>query len=248
MSGRSPSRAYSVVVPFYNEADNVPRVLAGLRRAMDELGGSYEAILVNDGSNDGTGELIQELSKDWPEARPIQFAQNLGQAAALFYGLREATGQWILTMDGDGQQDPADFQVLLAKRSTADVVIGIRQPRNDSWLRRAMSKVANSVRGHILHDHVTDTGCGLKILHRDVVGSLIPIRSLYSFIPAMAVNGGFKVVEVPVRHLPRLHGKSNYGLSVFFWRPAVDMVALWWLFKRRIQLQPRRSDGSNAVE
>jgi glycosyltransferase involved in cell wall biosynthesis len=201
---------------------------------MDELGESYEAILVNDGSSDATGQLIDESSTDWPQARPIHFAQNVGQAGALLRGLQAAAGQWIFTIDGDGQHDLADFHVLLGARSTGDLVIGIRQPRHDSWLRRAMSRLANSVRGWMLQDHVTDTGCALKLFRREVVDSLIPIRTLYSFIPAMAVNRGFRVVEVPVRHLPRLHGKSSYGLSVFFWKPAADMLALWWLFQRRI--------------
>ena len=208
---------------------------------MEEFGESYEVILVNDGSTDTSGQLIDNLTTGWPEAHAIHLTRNIGQAGALWHGLHEAAGKWIFTMDGDGQHDPADLRVLQANLSSADVVIGIRTPRQDSWLRRAMSRLANRVRGRLLRDHVTDTGCALKMLHHDVVGSLIPIRTLYSFIPAMAVNSGFQVVEVPVRHLPRLHGKSSYGLSVFFWKPTVDMLALWWLFKRRVPVEPRRS-------
>lgn len=203
---------------------------------MDGLGAPYEVLLVDDGSTDATGLLIEEAAHRWPEVRALHCAQNIGQAGALLQGLRTAAGEWILTMDGDGQQDPADFCVLLQRITDADFVIGIRQPRCDSWLRRAMSKLANTVRSRVLQDRVTDAGCALKVFRRQIVGSLLPIRSLYSFVPAMAVNAGYKVVEVPVSHLPRRHGHSSYGLSVFFWRPAADMIALWWLFRRSMPM------------
>ena len=234
MPGPVPLPTYSVVVPLYNEAENIPAVLAGLRAVLDELGELYEVLLVNDGSTDATGLLIDEAAQRWPEVRVYHFARNVGQAGALLHGLRNAVGDWILTMDGDGQHDPADFRVLLQKLSDADLVVGIRQPRCDNWLRRAMSKLANAVRRRLLQDQVTDAGCALKVFRREIVGSLLPIRSLYSFIPAMAVNAGYRIIELPVRHLPRRHGHSNYGLSVFFWRPAADMIALWWLFKRSV--------------
>ena len=239
---------YSVVIPFYNEAENIPGVLDSVRRVMDGLGESYEVLPINDGSSDASRRVIDEAAANWPQVRAIHFAKNSGQAAALFVGLREARGDWILTMDGDGQQDPADFRVLLQRTAEADLVIGIRQDRQDNWLRRAMSRLANGVRGRLLRDHVTDTGCGLKAFRREVVSALIPIRTLYSFIPAMAVNRGFKVIEVPVRHLPRVHGRSNYGLSVFFWKPAADMLALWWMFKRAIPPVEETKDGSPAAD
>lgn len=240
MPGPVPLPKYSVVVPLYNEAENIPAVLGGLRTVLDELGELYEVLLVNDGSTDATGLLIDQAAQRWPEVRVWHFPRNIGQAGALLHGLRNAAGDWILTMDGDGQHDPADFRVLFQKLPNADLVIGIRQPRCDNWLRRAMSKLANAVRSRLLQDQTTDSGCALKVFRREIVASLLPIRSLYSFIPAMAVNAGYQVIEVPVRHLPRRHGRSSYGLSVFFWRPAVDMIALWWLFKRSV---PRPKTG-----
>jgi dolichol-phosphate mannosyltransferase len=234
MPSALPPPRYSVVAPFFNEAENIPAVLQGLRPVMDGLGAPYEVLLVNDGSTDATGLLIDEAGQRWPEVRGLHFARNIGQAGALLHGLRNAAGEWILTMDGDGQHDPADFRVLLQRTTEADFVIGMRQPRCDRWLRRAMSRLANAVRRRVLQDQVTDAGCALKVFRREIVGSLLPIRSLYSFIPAMAVKAGYKVIEVPVQHLPRRHGHSSYGLSVFFWRPAADMIALWWLFKRSV--------------
>lgn len=234
MEGSIAPPKYSVVVVFYNEAANIPRVLVDLRPVMEALQENYEVLLVNDGSTDPSGRLIDEAAKAWPEVRAIHFARNIGQAGALLRGLRDAAGEWIFTMDGDGQNDPADFANLLRRRFDADLIVGVREKRNDSRLRRSMSRLANAVRGRFLGDGVSDSGCGLKLMHRDVVRGLLPLRSLYSFIPAMAVHAGFRIAEVPVRHLPREHGESNYGLSVFFWKPAVDMLALWWLWKRGI--------------
>ncbi|HYJ07175.1 MAG TPA: glycosyltransferase family 2 protein [Chthoniobacterales bacterium] len=233
MEGSIAPPRYSVVVVFYNEAANIPGVLASLRPVMEGLQENYEVLLVNDGSTDPSGQLIDEAAGAWPEVRAIHFARNIGQAGALLRGLRDAAGEWIFTMDGDGQNDPADFANLLGRRFDADLIVGVRQTRSDSWLRRSMSRLANAVRGRFLGDGVSDSGCGLKLMRRDVVGALLPIRSLYSFIPAMAAHAGFRIAEVPVRHLPRRHGESSYGLSVFFWKPAVDMLALWWLRKRR---------------
>ena len=234
MEVSSPPPKYSVVVVFYNEAANIPGVMASLRPVMEALPENYEVLLVNDGSTDHSGRLIDEAAEAWPEARAIHFTRNIGQAGALLRGLREAAGEWIFTMDGDGQNDPADFVNLLGGIGDADLVVGVRQRRSEGWLRRSMSRLANAVRGRFLGDGVRDSGCGLKLMHRDVVGALLPMRSLYSFIPAMATHAGFRLAEVPVRHLPRRHGESSYGLSVFFWRPTVDMLALWWLWKRRI--------------
>ncbi|HEV3410021.1 MAG TPA: glycosyltransferase family 2 protein [Chthoniobacterales bacterium] len=231
---------YSLVAPLFNEAGNIPALLAQLRPVMDSLGAPYEVLLVNDGSTDETQRLLDEAAGKWSQLRPIHFANNTGQAGALLHGLREAAGEWILTMDADGQHDPADFRALLAETAHAELVVGIRHPRSDSWLRRAMSQIANKVRARVLGDQVLDSGCGLKVMHRTVVPVLWPLRTLYSFIPAMAVHAGFRVSQVRVKHLPRRHGRSSYGLSVFLWRPAVDMLALWWLFRRTIRM-PRRN-------
>ncbi len=226
---------HSVVVAFYNEADNVPDVLSAIRAVLDQMAGRYEALFVNDGSSDGTAQRLSACCQAWPEATVLNLPRNVGQAGALLVGFRRARGEWILTLDGDGQNDPADFPALLdrARATGADLVVGVRTPRNDSWLRRAMSRLANAFRRRVLHDGVSDSGCALKAMRREVVDALVPIRSLYSFIPAMAVSAGFVVAEAPVRHHARRHGKSSYGFSVFLWRPAADMLALWWLLRRR---------------
>jgi len=224
----------SVVIPFYNEQENVAVLLAEVRGVCDGLGRSYEAVLVNDGSSDGTGVCLDEEAKKWPQARIIHFVSNHGQAAALFYGLKSATGDVMVTLDGDGQNDPAEIPRLLAALADCDLVAGIRARRRDSALRVAMSRLANGVRSKILGDGVRDTGCSLKAFRREVVDAFIPIRTMYSFMAAMAVNAGFRLKQIEVAHRPRTRGVSKYGLVAFLWRPLLDMLGLLWFFRRRI--------------
>jgi glycosyltransferase involved in cell wall biosynthesis len=163
----------------------------------------------------------------------VAFERNHGQAAALLVGMRQARGVVIVTLDGDGQNVPSDIPVLLDALDGADLVVGIRQARQDSRLRLAMSRVANAIRARCLRDGVQDSGCGLKVMRRDVVDAFIPIRTLYSFIPALAVAAGYRVVECPVRHRARHAGEAHYGLRTFAWRPLVDMIGVWWFTRRR---------------
>lgn len=224
----------SVVIPFYNEQENVAVLLAEVRRVCDALGRSYEAVLVNDGSSDGTGACLDEEAKKWPQARIIHFVANHGQAAALFHGLKNSSGEVLVTLDGDGQNDPAEIPRLLAALADCELVAGIRARRRDSALRVAMSRLANGVRSKILGDGVRDTGCSLKAFRREVVDSFLPIRTMYSFMAAMAVNAGFRIRQIEVAHRPRTRGVSKYGLMAFLWRPLVDMLGLLWFFRRRI--------------
>jgi hypothetical protein len=137
-------------------------------------------------------------------------------------------------MDGDGQNVPADVPRLLARLAAADMVVGVRVDRADAFVRRAVSRLANRIRARVLRDGVRDTGCALKAFRREVAAEFIPIASLYSFMPALAVAAGFRVVEEPVRHRPRRRGASKYGLRIFLWRPALDMLGVWWFASRRV--------------
>jgi dolichol-phosphate mannosyltransferase len=233
MNESSPMPVYSVVVPFYNEADSLQSLLAEIRAAMDAVGEPWEAIFVNDGSRDATESTLREATTDWSDCHVITLPRNRGQAAALWTGFQAARGAWIITLDGDGQNVPADIARLLPLRHGHDMVVGVRVTRRDSWLRRAMSRVANAVRGRFLRDGLTDSGCALKVFRREVVASFLPMRSLYSFMPAFAVAAGFTVTEIPVQHRERQGGKSNYGFGVFAWRPLADMLAIGWVSRRR---------------
>ena len=223
----------SIVVPFFNEEENVVPLLTELRAVCDTVGQPYEGIFINDGSHDATGSKLDEVAMSWPEARTFHFRLNHGQAAALFFGLNQAAGEILITLDGDGQNDPADIPRLLAELSDCDLVAGVRARRQDSWLRLTMSRLANSVRSKLLGDGLRDTGCGLKAFRHEVLDSFIPIRTLYSFMGAMAVAGGFRLRQIEVAHRPRTRGVSKYGLSVFWWKPLVDMLGVFWFSRRR---------------
>jgi glycosyltransferase involved in cell wall biosynthesis len=226
---------YSVVVPFYNEAATAGALLAELEAALAGIGASCEVLLIDDGSVDTTFDVLSRAASAWPQCRVFRFSTNQGQAAALYFGMRLARAPVLIMLDGDGQNVPADIPRLLARLDGADMVVGVRIDRHDSAARRVASRVANAVRSRLLRDGVADAGCGLKVLRREVAAELIPIATLYSFIPALAVAAGFRVVEQPVAHRPRLGGVSNYGLRRFLWRPTLDMIGVWWFARRRVR-------------
>jgi dolichol-phosphate mannosyltransferase len=222
-----------VVVPFYNEAEAIPRLCEEIRAALDALDGSAEAVLVDDGSSDRSAELLAAEAAADPRFRVLTNRANRGQASALLRGFRAARGGVIATLDGDGQNDPADLPRLLDLLASSDMVVGVRTDRRDAWLRRVMSRLANGVRGVVLGDGMRDAGCAAKVFRREVLVSFLPIRSLYSFMPALARASGFRIVQTPVRHRPRLGGRSSYGIRRFAWRPLLDMFGVLWFIHRR---------------
>lgn len=249
-ASNAPCPSYSIVVPFYNEEASAPRLLQEILAALAHLDGPAECLCINDGSRDGTATVLSTFAAQTNSpVRVITLSENRGQAAALWAGLREAKGSIVITLDGDGQNDPADIPLLIDALSGYDMVVGIRQNRQDTASRRWMSRLANSVRSRVLKDGMRDSGCALKAMRRKVVSSLIPIRTLYSFIPAMAVAAGFRIRQVPVHHRPRTGGRSSYGALVFLWRPLVDLFGMWW-FSRRAFSQvglPRANTGEQAT-
>lgn len=223
-----PAPRVSLVVPFYNEAGNARPLLEATWPVLRALDDGFEAILVDDGSTDGTDAELAAVAAAEPRARVLTLRPNRGQAAALLAGLQAAGGEIILTMDGDGQNDPGDLPRVLAPvaRGEADIVCGVRTPRHDSGLRRAMSRLANAVRQRYLRDGVSDAGCQLRAFRREIVGALRPSPLMQSFVPAMAAAAGFRIAEMPVRHHPRRRGASKYGLGRLWWRPFAEMIRL----------------------
>ena len=228
------SLRYSLVVPCYNEVGNVTELVAAAVAVLSAREQPYEIILVNDGSTDATGAEIGAAAARWPACRELALAHE-GQATALLAGLRAAQGEVLLTMDGDGQNDPNDFPALLELVETdrVDLACGWRVDRHDDGLRRAMSRVANGVRRLVLRDRVHDAGCQLRVMRREVLAALRPMYLLQSFLPALVVAAGFRVGELPVRHHARKHGRSKYGLAQLWLRPALGMLRLRWELWRR---------------
>jgi dolichol-phosphate mannosyltransferase len=221
------SLRFSLVIPVYNEAGNIAGVVEAADRVLAATAGGHEIIVADDGSTDETAGVVARTAARIPACRRLELAHR-GQAVALLTGLREAQGALVLTMDGDGQNDAGDFPTLIEEVASGrcDLACGRRVRRSDPWLRRAMSSLANGVRRRILGDGLHDAGCQLRVMRREVVGALREMELLQAFIPALAVDAGFRVREFPVRHLPRTQGRSNYGLGNLWWRPALAMLRL----------------------
>ncbi len=218
----------SLIIPFYQEAGSVASVVPAACAVLARLDPGYEAILVDDGSTDGTGRELDRMAAADPHCHVLTLPGNQGQATALFTGLRQARGEIILTMDGDGQNDPADFPALLTllEQQHLDVACGWRRERHDSPLRRAMSSLANAVRSRVLRDGLHDAGCQLRVFRRAVIATLQPSPLMQSFLPAMAVAAGLRAGELPVHHHPRLQGDSKYHLGNLWWQPFREMLRL----------------------
>ena len=228
------SPAVSVVVPLFNEEENVPILQAELTAALAPL--DYEIIFVDDGSRDAT---VARIAPD-PRVRVLQFERNAGQSAAMYAGLHEARGAVAVLIDGDLQNDPADIPRLLSEiERGADLVCGYRAQRKDTVVKRITSRVANFVRSRFTKDGVRDTGCSLKAMKRECVSALVPFKGMHRFIPALVKGAGYRLVEIPVNHRPRKFGESKYGLGNRALRATTDMFGVRWLLSRRLNYKVR---------
>ena len=227
----------SVVIPVYNEVENIGPLLREVATALDGRL-EYEIIAVDDGSTDGALAFLQGLRHGLPVLRLVRHRRNCGQSAALVSGVRAARGPLIATLDGDGQNDPADIPALYAEherqaRQPGPVLIaGHRARRQDRWLKRLSSRIANGVRQGLLRDDCPDTGCGLKLFSREIFLDLPHFDHLHRFLPALFKRAGARVVNVPVNHRPRLRGQSKYGVSNRLWVGVVDLFGVMWLQRR----------------
>jgi len=216
----------TVVVPFYNEEACVVQVLEEIHRAQP----TAEIIAVDDGSKDNTWQLIASL----PYVKGLRLTSNRGQSAAMFAGMMQVTTDAVVLLDGDGQNDPADIDLLISKLVGADVVVGYRAKRKDTWSRRVASKVANRIRRMFLEDGVRDTGCSLKVFPKEYVELLVPFNGLHRYLPAIFKKAGLKLDEVPVNHRPRVEGVSKYTNWERALRGVYDLIGVSWLLKRKV--------------
>ncbi|HEX5005197.1 MAG TPA: glycosyltransferase family 2 protein [Gemmatimonadales bacterium] len=226
----------SVVIPVHNEADNILPLLAETAAALDGHF-QYEVLVVDDGSTDGTAGQLREAARRFPRLRVIRHVRQSGQSTALATGVRMARGDLIATLDGDGQNDPADIpalaDVLRGGRSDGlALVAGHRVTRHDSALQRFSSRVANGVRSRLLHDETPDTGCGLKVFRRAAFLDLPYFDHMHRFLPALMLRHGHLVRSVPVGHRPRTSGRSHYGVHNRLWVGLVDLGGVLWLRRR----------------
>jgi dolichol-phosphate mannosyltransferase len=225
----------SVVIPCYNEEECVPLLMNRLQEVFEELPVySYECVFVNDGSTDATGEHLKELHAADPRVRPLSLIQNMGQSAALVAGMRHARGQYIITLDADLQNDPCDIPRILELLQEYDCVCGYRAQRQDSWIRKISSKIANWTRDRVLHDGIRDSGCGSKGFRKVCVDYIIPFNGVHRFFAVFLRSAGLSIVECPVTHHPRTHGVSKYGISNRLWRGLFDLIGVAWLRKRYV--------------
>ncbi|MBX7209652.1 MAG: glycosyltransferase family 2 protein [Verrucomicrobiaceae bacterium] len=226
----SATPAISVVVPLYNEEDNVAELQAQIERAL--AGREYELVLVDDGSSDQTVARVRKSDR----VRLLCFEKNAGQSAAMHAGIHAARGDVIATLDGDLQNDPADIPALVARLDEGwDLVCGYRAKRKDTAFKRLQSRLANAVRSRFVGDGVRDTGCTLKVMRRECREALLLFTGMHRFIPALIGSMGWRVTEMPVNHRPRVHGVSKYGFGNRAWRATMDMFGVRWLNSRRVR-------------
>jgi dolichol-phosphate mannosyltransferase len=241
----------SVVVPFFNEEECAGQVCGEILEALAPLfGDEWEFIAVDDGSDDGTSDVLSALAADQSVMRVVPSQVRLGQSAALKLGFSVASGETIGTLDGDGQNDPRDLPVLLEQMGSmgADMVSGIRVDRHDKWVRRMSSKIANNVRSFILKDNTTDVGCSVRVFRRHCLEDIYLFRNFHRFFPALFVMNGFKIAEVPVNHRPRFSGTSKYGggIKSRLWVGLADLAGVYWLSKRVIR--PRAAQDAEEKQ
>lgn len=231
----------SVVIPVYDESGNLEPLIAEIEQALTGRAVSWEIVIVDDGSRDATVEELDALRRSKARTRVIRHDRNLGQSSAILSGVRAARAPWIVTLDGDGQNDPADIPALLACSDAAcgtpGLIAGVRRRREDTALRRLSSRIANLVRARLLRDDCPDTGCGLKLFRRDVFLSLPHFDHMHRFLPALFRRAGADVALVAVNHRPRVRGWSKYGVSNRLWAGIVDMAGMMWLQRRSLSVE-----------
>lgn len=227
--------AVSVVVPVKNEAGNIAPLVAEIATALQDR--AFEVVYVNDGSGDATEQELRGLMAERPWLRQIRHAQSCGQSAAIKTGVAAARAGLVVTIDGDGQNDPAFIPALIAAFNAGAPRIGLiagqRAGRKATAFKKLQSRVANSIRSAVLKDGTRDTGCGLKAFRRDLFLSLPYFDGLHRFLPALVRREGFDVGYIEVFDRPRRHGTSNYGFWDRLWIGMVDLFGVWWLIRRK---------------
>lgn len=222
---------FSVVLPAHNEEDNLPPLLQEIQSVLNQIGRTWEIIVVDDGSTDHTWNLLRTASVP---VRGIRLKERSGQSAALDIGLRAANGEIIITLDADGQNDPKDIPSLLEALDGYDCVSGCRQNRQDSFHRKVITFMANTTRRWLLNDGIHDTGCSLKVFKAPCFRNVKLFKGMHRFLPVLIMIEGFHVTEWPVSHRPRTKGTSHYSIFNRGFSTIADLLAVWWMKRRHL--------------
>jgi len=232
-----PSVDLSIVIPIYNEEDNIEPLMAEIAQAVGPLGRSYEVICVDDKSSDSTPEVLRRLKKTYPQLRIVRHTRNCGESAGQATGFHFARGAVVITMDGDGQNDPADIPRLLeALADGVDCVCGVRRKREDDWVKRFSSRTANRFRNFLTGDTIADAGCTYRAIRRAALREMLVFNGMHRFLPSILRFQGRTVVEIQVNHRPRRAGVSKYGIGNRLWRGIRDCLAMRWYKRRALPL------------
>ncbi len=242
------SAKVSIVVPVKNEQENVAPLLDEVETVLGRDPAALEVIMVDDGSTDETLAVIRREAGARPYLRWLQFDRNHGQTAAFDAGLRAATGAFLVTMDGDLQNDPADIPRLLRAAEPVDMVCGYRRTRRDSWVRRLSSRLANRVRNAATGDDIIDTGCSLKVMRRACLDRLKLYEGMHRFLPTLVRMEGFRVAQLDVNHRPRTRGRAKYGIGNRAFRATADLLAVCWMQRRLLAYKVVEAGGGGQGE
>jgi len=234
----------SILIPVKDEGQNIAPLAAEIDAAMASTPYSWECLWIDDGSTDETLTEIQRLCRNSPHHQFISFDRNYGQSAAMYAGFRRARGRIVVTLDGDGQNDPKDMPPMIRRliEENADMVNGVRQRRHDSTIRKISSRIANSYRNWLTGEHITDVGCSLRAFRHECVAEIPPFKGMHRFLPTLVRIGAFsKILEIPVNHRPRMHRQTKYGIQNRLWVGLADTLAVRWMQHRMVFPQVARS-------
>ena len=226
-----------MVVPVYNEEENLPVLIPQISAVLNPLGKPFEMIFVDDGSTDSSRKVLKEMIPRYPEIRILGFKTNCGETAAGAAGLREARGAVVITIDADLQNDPRDIPTMLEYLREYDMVTGWREKRDDPWIKRVTSKIANRIRNRLSGETIRDSGCTFRAYKRECLQDLKLYKGMHRFVPTLVKMEGFRVIEIPIAHHPRKFGVSKYTTWNRMWRAFVDLMVVRWMKDRHIHYE-----------
>jgi len=244
----SPEPELSIVIPVYDEVENLPQLWDEIELTLARVGVSAEIIFVDDASTDASADLIRRLMARDGRVRLVSLDPHAGLTAAFHAGVAAARGRLLATLDSDLQNDPRDLEPLLAALGGADAAVGWRQKRNDPWTKRISSRIANAVRNRLTHEEVHDSACSLRVMRRECAAAIPPYNGMHRFVPTLLRRAGYRVVEVPVNHRPRRFGRSKFGIRNRALRGLVDLLAVRWMLKRALRYRAREVEITRDKE